>query len=64
VNEKQENVLPAKVNYRNFQGNSIQYSVNCGESELNVVMIGKHDPEMSYEFILLPAEKLIIETGK
>ena len=64
VNEKQENVLPVKVNYSNFQGNSIQYSVNCGESELNVVMFGKHDTAMSYEFILLPAEKLIIETGK
>ncbi|MBW8003221.1 MAG: ABC transporter ATP-binding protein [Planctomycetes bacterium] len=62
VNEKRENILPVKVNYYNFQGNSIQYSVNCGESELNVVMVGKHDPQKSYEFLCVPADKLIVET--
>jgi putative spermidine/putrescine transport system ATP-binding protein len=63
VNAKQENILPVIVNYYNFQGSSTQYSVNCGDTELNVILVGKHDPQESYEFLYLPADKLILEYG-
>jgi len=63
VNEQQENILPVKVNYFNFQGNSIQYCVSYAETELNVVLVGKHDPQKSYKFLYLPPDKLILEYG-
>lgn len=63
VNADQENILPVTVNYHNFQGSSIQYSVNCGETELNVVLAGKHDPQQNYKFLHVPADKLILEYG-
>jgi len=61
VNEKRENILPVRVNYYNFQGGSIQYSVNAGEWSLSVIIAGKHDPNESYEFLYIPADKLIVE---
>jgi ABC-type Fe3+/spermidine/putrescine transport system ATPase subunit len=61
VNEKAENILPVSINYHNFQGSSIQYSVNAGKWNMSVVMAGTYDPNERYKFLHVPADKLIIE---
>ena len=61
VNEKRENILPVSINYHNFQGSSIQYSVYAGKWNLSVVIAGTYDPNESYKFLHVPADKLIIE---
>lgn len=63
VNERLENTLPVKVNYYNFQGNSIQYSVSAGQCNLSVIMAENHSPNETYGFLHIPPNKLVVEEG-
>ena len=64
ITKEKNNSLPVTINYKNFQGDSTQFSVSFTETELRAEMIGKYNKSEEFRYISIEPEKLILEKTK